>query len=189
MTAPAEGAVLSVGQTVTLTVSLGTPPVGEGMVTGLVGLKLDMAINILTANGFAQPEYEQVYSNEEVGIVVSQSVEKGDKVPFDTVIFLEVSKGPEPTTEPPTEETTESEGPQTVVKNVVIDLQGKVEAEGSLVTVVREGVEVYTGVIDPDDPTITLTGQIGSGTVIYEVYINSSENPVFTEEVPFTTDG
>ncbi len=187
-TEPAEGTVLSAGQTVTLTVSLGTPPVGEGTVTGLVGLKLDMAINILTANGFASPEYEQVYSNEAVGIVVSQSVEKGDKVPLDTVIFLEVSMGPEPTTEPPTEETTE-EQPQTAVKDVIIDLSDKIDAEGTLVTVVREGEEVYRAVIDPENPVITLTGQIGSGTVTYEVYINDSENPVFTEEVPFTTDG
>ena len=187
-TEPTEGTVLSAGQTVTLTVSLGTPPVGEGTVTGLVGLKLDMAINILTANGFASPEYEQVYSNEAVGIVVSQSVEKGDKVPLDTVIFLEVSMGPEPTTEPPTEETTE-EQPQTAVKDVTIDLSDKIDAEGTLVTVVREGEEVYRAVIDPENPVITLTGQIGSGTVTYEVYINDSENPVFTEEVPFTTDG
>ena len=116
-TEPAMDTVLTAGQTVTLYVSLGKDTVVEmKKMPNLVGKDLDMAINILKAYGFPAPEFEDVYSFENVGVVVSQSEERDVKIPVDTVIKLEVSKGPEPTepptteapTEPPTEKPTEA---------------------------------------------------------------------------------
>ena len=52
----------------------------------------------------------EVYSNREVGIVVSQSPSANGLVSTETVVVLEVSKGPKPVeTTPPTPEPTPTE--------------------------------------------------------------------------------
>ena len=61
--------------------------------------------------GFPEPEYELVFSIVPEGKVVTQSIEKNKKVPLTTVVKLEVSKGPEPTTQPATTEPEPTEPP------------------------------------------------------------------------------
>ncbi len=191
-TSPTADKQLSSGQTVTLWVSLGKEDVlEEKKMPNLVGQKLDMAINILKAYGFPEPEYVDVYSYQDVGIVVEQSEEKDAKIPVDTVITLQVSKGPEPTqpptTEPPTEDGTSVDVPREVLKNVVIDLTGTVAAEGVELEIRRADQVVYTAVIGPDITNVTINNQSGSGTVEYEVYLNGQLQ--WIEKVTFTTDG
>lgn len=156
----------------------------------LVGQKLDMAISILKTYGFAEPEYEDVYSNKDVGIVVSQSVEKDTKVPLTTVIMLQVSKGPEPT-EPETTEasTQENTAPQEVTKDVILDLIGLITEDNTLVEIKRSGEVVYSGYHSPENTTVTIYNQTGSGVVSYEVYIGGSEEPTRVEKEIFTTNG
>jgi len=210
---PAESP-LSSGQTVTLWVSLGAEDViEEKKMPNLVGQKLDMAINILKAYGFPEPEFEDVYSYQDVGIVVGQSEDKDTKIPINTVITLQVSKGPEPTTEPPTteppttepptteppttaepesiptEEPTEEElttAPPEVLKNVTIDLSGEITQDNTQLVIMRDGVEVYNGTVSTDTPNVVLYNQSGYGTVSYEVYLDGELK--WTEKVTFTTD-
>ena len=188
-TSPAVDTQLSSGQTVTLFISLGKEEVTtERKMPNLVGQKLDMAINILKTYGFPEPEYEDVYSNKDVGIVVSQSEEKDKKIPLTTVIVLQVSKGPEPT-EPPTTLPPEGEttGPVQVLKNVVIDLIGEIAEDGTELKVMRDGAMVYEATVDKDTTHVVLNNQSGFGTVSYDVYLNGELK--WTEKVTFTTDG
>ena len=188
-TSPAVDTQLSSGQTVTLFISLGKEEVTtEKKMPNLVGQKLDMAINILKTYGFPEPEYEDVYSNKDVGIVVSQSEEKDKKIPLTTVIVLQVSKGPEPT-EPPTTLPPEGEttGPVQVLKNVVIDLIGEIAEDGTELKVMRDGAMVYEATVDKDTTHVVLNNQSGFGTVSYDVYLNGELK--WTEKVTFTTDG
>lgn len=185
-TDPVADTVLTSGQKVTLWVSLGKDDtVEEKKMPNLVGQKLDMAINIIKAYGFPEPEFEDVYSYEDVGIVVEQSEEKETKIPLDTVIKLKVSKGPEPT-EPPTTEP-ETTPPQ-VTKNVIIDLTGIITVPNTTVEVIRNGQIVYEGTHGPETTKITIYDQTGTGTVAFKVYLDGSDTPVFVEEVTFTTD-
>lgn len=100
---PAYSEPITAGQTVKIWISLGPDETVEkkGM-PNLVGQDLEKAITILQTYGFPEPEYELVFSILPEGKVVTQSIEKNKKVPLTTVVKLEVSKGPEPTTEPPT---------------------------------------------------------------------------------------
>ena len=199
-TDPVMDTQLSSGQTVTLYVSLGKEEVTEEKkMPNLVGQKLDMAVNILKTYGFPEPEIEDVYSHQDVGIVVGQSVDKDTKIALTSVITLQVSKGPEPTeppTDPPTTqvtlpgettEPTEPTEPPQVLKNVIIDLIGEITEDGTELKILREGVEVYTAVVDKDTPHVALNNQSGYGTVDYEVYLNGELK--WTEKVTFTTDG
>ena len=190
-TSPAVDSQLTSGQTVTLYVSLGEEEtVEEKKMPNLVGQKLDMAISILKTYGFAEPEYEDVYSNKDVGIVVNQSVEKDTKVPLTTVIVLQVSKGPEPTEPETTENSTQDNtAPQEVTKDVIIDLIGLITEDNTLVEIKRSGETVYSGYHSPENPTVTIYNQTGSGVVSYEVYIGGSGEPTRVEKEIFTTNG
>lgn len=191
-TEPAADSSLTSGQTVILWVSLGKDEkVEEKKMPNLVGQKLDMAINIIKAYGFPEPEFEDVYSFEDVGIVVDQSEEKDTKIPLDTVIKLKVSKGPEPTQPPTTqpEQTQPSTTTPQVTKNVIIDLTGIITVPDTTVEIIRSGEIVYEGTHGPDSAVITVYDQTGSGTVEYKVYLDGSETPVLREKVNFTNDG
>ena len=190
-TNPAADTVLTAGQAVTLVVSQGEAPAEEKKMPNLVGQTLDMAIKILKAYGFPEPEFESVYSYEDVGTVVNQSVAKETKIPLDTVIKLEVSKGPEetvpPTTEAPTTQPPTDPPVTTVTKDVTIDLSGKVTEEGTQVEIRRDGEVVYNETIGPDDAVVILYDQTGSGQVSYQISINGVQS--HTEKVTFTTNG
>ena len=196
-TDPAEGVLLTSGQEITVTVSQGKLL----KVTKLVGLELDMVLRILKDQGFPSPEYEDVPSEEERGVVVYQSVEPGTEVPSSTIIKLGVSQGPEETTEPETTEpettepeTTEPETtePETTVppvtKTVKIDLAAFIPDADTLVQISRDGVEIYNQYHSLENTVVTLENQTGSGIVEYYVFINQGEDAVHVEKVTFTTD-
>ena len=186
-TEPEADTQLTVGQTVTVYISLGEEEIVETKkMPNLVGQKLDMAISILQNYGFADPEFENVYSNEAVGIVVGQSEEKNSMIPLTTVVVLQVSKGPEPTTEPPTQDSTL---PQDVTKDVVIDLSESIDAENTQILIKRNGQTVYNSKHGPANSTVTIKDQTGSGVVEYEIYIGGATEPTLKEKVTFTTNG
>ena len=79
----------------------------------LMGKDLETAKGILADKGFPEPVINEVYSNREVGIVVSQSPSANGLVSTETVVVLEVSKGPKPVeTVPPTTEADPEPAPE-----------------------------------------------------------------------------
>ncbi len=90
----------------------GTPDQGpEGPVSVamplLIGKDLETAKSILTSRGFPEPVINEVYNSREAGIVVSQNPSANGLVSTETIVVLEISKGPKPVeTTPPTPEPT-----------------------------------------------------------------------------------
>ena len=173
-TEPASGEQLKTGQKVKLYVSKG-PELKT--VPNVVGMDIDTAVRVLSNAGFTTPDIVQVESEEEKDTVVKQTPEKNTDWDITKPVKLEISKGPAPTTEPTTEPTTApTTAPVTpVTKNVVIDLQGEADTEDIHVSITRDGVEVYNQMVPKGTKTITLTGQTGTGTVVYSVVINRAE--------------
>ena len=90
----------------------GTPDQGpEGPVSVamplLIGKDLETAKSILTSRGFPEPVINEVYNSREAGIVVRQNPSANGLVSTETIVVLEISKGPKPVeTTPPTPEPT-----------------------------------------------------------------------------------
>lgn len=169
-TDPQVDTPLESGQTVILYVSKGMQTKSIIM-PALVSQKIDTVTNMLLTYGFPEPEMEYLNSREPVGIVIGQSVEEGERVDLDTVIRLQVSKGPEPT-EPP------------VIMDVTIDLTGKIPGENTYVLIKRGSSEVYNQAVGPETTSVTLRNQAGNGTVKYQVYVD--DQLVATESVVFS---
>ena len=95
----------------------GTPDQGpEGPVSVamplLIGRDLETAKSILTSRGFPEPVINEVYNSREAGIVVSQNPSANGLVSTETIVVLEISKGPKPVeTTPPTPEPTPERTP------------------------------------------------------------------------------
>ena len=76
----------------------------------LTGKDLETAKGILAERGFPEPVINEVYSNREVGTVLRQSPAPNGLISTETVVVLEVSKGPKPVeTTPPTPEPSPTE--------------------------------------------------------------------------------
>ena len=180
-TEPEAGEPLTMGQTVVLYVSKGQE-IKEVDMPNLVGLNVDTAMDILERYGFPVPELVPVYSSASENEVVKQSVERGEKVKLNTVIELEVSKGPEPTetTQPPDTEPTE---PVPVKKDVTFTLPELTEE--TQVDICQGGEIVHSRTVSAGTKSIVVS-LVGTGTRYYEVGINGE---VYSSvEVVFTTD-
>ncbi len=69
----------------------------------LIGKDLEAAKTVLTEKGFPEPIINEVYNSQAVGTVVNQTPGANGLVSTETVVVLEVSKGPKPAeTTPPT---------------------------------------------------------------------------------------
>ncbi len=69
----------------------------------LIGKDLEAAKTILTEKGFPEPIINEVYNSQAAGTVVDQTPGANGLVSTETVVVLEVSKGPKPAeTTPPT---------------------------------------------------------------------------------------
>ena len=66
----------------------------------------------------------------------------------------------------------------------MIDLQGEADAEDINLSVSRGGSEVYSQTVTKGTKTITLSGQSGTGTVVYSVVVNHADG--WEVEVVFT---
>ncbi len=174
-TEPEAGEPLQTGQEVKIFISKG--PETRNM-PNLVGEDVNTAYNILITAGFKTPFVEYVESDQPRDIVVWQSVEKNTQVDINKTIKLQVSKGPVETTPPPTTQ------PPEVTKDVVIDLRGSADQAEVNVTVTRDGVEVFSELVEMGTQSITIPAQTGRGTVIYQVVISMSDG--WEETVVFT---
>ena len=184
-TIPETGSKLTTGQQVTLYISLG-PELAT--VPNMVGGNIITAMNLLKAAGFDTPDIRYVYSNEEVDTVVSQSHEKNTQINVDTLITLDVSKGPEPTQPPETTESTEvTETTEPTVMGVTMDVEINVgnytQTSSCKVTVKRDGQIVFSGEVPQGVAVLVVDEQTGSGLVVYEVTVNDTET--WNETVDF----
>ncbi len=91
-TEPAEGDVLTEGQTIYLWISTGPEIIIEEM-PDVMGKPFEEAVSILNENGFHNVRQNPVDSDEPKGEVVGQSVPQYEKIDVTTVIVLDVSTG------------------------------------------------------------------------------------------------
>ena len=88
----------------------------------LVGKDLQTAKTMLTDKGFPEPVVNEVYNSQAEGTVLNQTPSSGGLVSTETVVVLEVSKGPKPVeTTPPTPEPTPEVTPQASEESNPID--------------------------------------------------------------------
>ena len=57
----------------------------------------------------------------------------------------------------------------------MINLQGQADAEDTHVSIVRDGAEIYEQTVPKGTKTVTLSGQTGTGTVVYSIVVNRAE--------------
>ena len=204
-TEPAAGEELTEGQTVRLWISTG-PEVIKAEVPNVVGKSYEKAVAILEANGFKNIRQNPVDSTEEKDEVVAQSVPKYEKIDVTTMIVLDVSTGvsempTEPTTEP-TEPTTQPTEPTTTppVTEPTTLPDGLQQLEYPFVIpnssepyilTIKIGDEVFLpGMTINPGTTTAWIALVGSGTVVYDLYIDTGAGEVYyqSETVDFDPD-
>lgn len=107
-TDPAAGESAPAGTTVIVHVS-GGPDLVEFEMPSVIGKTTDAATATLTEQKLTIGSITEVESSEPVGTVIWQSIDAGEKVTRNTVVYLKVSKGPPPVQSPspsPSEVTT-----------------------------------------------------------------------------------
>ena len=186
-TDPIANTELTEGQTIKLWVSTG-PDITLGKMPDVVGKDVEYAWELLNTAGFDLIRTSMVDSNKPKGTVLSQSEEKNKEIDVNTVIILEVSKGPEETTEE-TEETTQETTEETIIWDAVIkdasfDIPERTESY--TLSIYLNGQEV----IEPTDikpgTSKFIVELTGKGTVTYELRINGEFYA--TQDVKFTDD-
>ena len=201
-TQPAKGEVLTEGQTVRIWVSKG-PEVIMAEVPNVVGKSVEDAIDILKANGFENVRQNPVDSDKPKDQVVGQSQERYIKIDVTTLIILDVSTGvsqlptqpsepedPEDpdntptTTQPPEDDPEPTPGDEQVQLEYVFLVPSRTE---SYVLSIKAGEEWYIEnmTIQPGATTVPVS-LTGSGTVVYELYIDGELYT--TETVEFDPD-
>ena len=201
-TQPAKGEVLTEGQTVRIWVSKG-PEVIMAEVPNVVGKSVEDAIDILKANGFENVRQNPVDSDKPKDQVVGQSQERYIKIDVTTLIILDVSTGvsqlptqpsepedPEDpdntptTTQPPEDDPEPTPGDVQVQLEYVFLVPSRTE---SYVLSIKAGEEWYIEnmTIQPGATTVPVS-LTGSGTVVYELYIDGELYT--TETVEFDPD-
>jgi len=181
-TDPEKSSKLTTGQQVTLYISLG-PELAT--VPNMVGGNIITAMNLLKAAGFGTPDIQYVYSNEDNDTVISQSHEKNTEITVDTLITLEVSKGPEPTQPAETTTATEPSEPTESDRTVEIDINvSAFTKDGPCYVVVRKDGEIsFSGEVPQGVASLVMEEQAGSGTIVYEITVNDTETWTQTESV------
>ena len=150
-----------------LTVSNG---IEKKVLPDLVGMTVEDAEALLKELGFtANITVQYVENDAPKGTVLSQSLEKDLEYVPDIDIFLELSEGPAPM----------------VVKDVVIDLQRSADAGSCYITITRDDIEVYSGIINKGTSTITLRDQKGLGDVFYTITVNGKDSWTVLEVFAF----
>jgi len=191
-TDPAKDTELEEGQTIIVWISTGPAVVLQDM-PDVMGLDLASAKKILNGLGFDNVRFREVESKKPKGTVVYQSQEKGTELDVTVDIFLEVSKGPDPseTTEPitqPTEATQPTTQPEetgeTVTQPVTFAIPEREDAYVLSIQLdskeVVESRQIQPGVASC---TVELTN---SGRRSYDLYIDGEFYR--SQEVTFTND-
>lgn len=174
-TEPKAGDTLTAGQTVVLYVSKGSDVV-MAKVPQVVGMDIIKASYILK-DANLKCDYDYVDSDKPKDQVVKQSVDKGQEVPEQTVIKLEISKGPAETP-PPTD--------PTVSKKVTLQLPSDITAT-YIIAVYYQGEQVrdnYEVQVGETEVKVILDGK---GVQYFDFYVNGKNVTSF--KVDFTNSG
>ena len=167
-TEPSADAELLAGQTVYLYVSTGPDTITAKM-PDVRGLELSRARDLLEQQGFKNVKVEEVESQKDVGLVISQSVQKNEEVDVTTEILLRVSIGPQDPTETTHVETTVTDGDENGV-SIAFSLPER--QEPYVLSIFQDGKEVVESrEIQPGTITFSVLLQ-GEGTITYDLYIN-----------------
>ena len=164
-TDPGPGEKLETNDTVILYVSKG---VESKVLPSFEGVDLNKAKADLKSLGFLKdPVVKYVASKEAKDTVISQSLKEGVAYELSAEIELEVSDG--------------SLMPETVIKDVIIDLRGRAQYSRCKVSIKRDGVEVHMSTVPKGTGSVTLPAQEGGGTVFYTVLIDDSDGWIHEE--------
>ena len=173
-TSPAAGDTLKKGQTIQLWISTGPAVIKQNM-PGVIGRDQQYAMDLLHDLGFKNVRTQTVESTEPVGVVVSQSHQKGEQIDVMTEILLEISEGP-------AAGSPEETGPAMVTKQVTFILPDRADSYSLNIRLNgNEVIEAQTIPAGTASFTIELTG---TGTNFYDLFINGE--PYRTEKVVFT---
>lgn len=174
-TEPKAGDTLTAGQTVVLYVSKGSDVV-MAKVPQVVGMDIIKASSILK-DANLKCDYDYVDSDKPKDQVVKQSVDKGQEVPEQTVIKLEISKGPAETP-PPTN--------PTVSKKVTLQLPSDITAT-YIIAVYYQSEQItdnYEVQVGETEVKVILDGK---GVQYFDFYVNGKNVTSF--KVDFTNSG
>lgn len=166
-TEPKAGDTLTAGQTVVLYVSKGSDVVMQ-KVPQVVGMDITKAISILKEVNL-KCDYDYVDSDKPKDQVVKQSIEKGEEVPEQTVIKLEISKGPAETP-PPTN--------PTVSKKVTLQLPSDISVP-YIIAIYYQGEQVrdnYEVQVGETEVKVVLDGK---GVQYFDLYVNGKNATSF----------
>ena len=173
-TSPAAGDTLKKGQTIQLWISTGPAVIKQNM-PGVIGRDQQYAMDLLHDLGFKNVRTQTVESTEPVGVVVSQSHQKGEQIDVMTEILLEISEGS-------AAGSPEETGPAMVTKQVTFILPDRADSYSLNIRLNgNEVIEAQTIPAGTASFTIELTG---TGTNFYDLFINGE--PYRTEKVVFT---
>ena len=162
---PLAGAPVAPGTEVQLVVSKG-PAEKTLTMPNLVGMTKENALVNIDTNNLKQGKIQEVWDDTvEEGKVITQYPTYGTKVEEGTEVNLTISKGPDPSTQPP------DPGSSEVTKTVLIDLPG--DAEGLInLSVLMDGQKVFSETIDADMQSRVPIKVTGSGVKELAVYVN-----------------
>ena len=184
---PMKDTKVEKGQEVTIVISKGpeTSETPQATVPYLIGSSFETVELQLPGLGLTRGRVDHEFSEYAEGLVIWQSIEPYEEVDKGTVIDLKVSKGPEvtepPVTEEPSEEPTE-EPPVTeepmpsgvpafeVTKPITVDLSSYV---GDVKLKIKVGANTpFDGMVDADMNISKTVYASASGTQWVEIYIN-----------------
>ncbi len=174
-TEPKAGATLTAGQTVVLYVSKGSDVV-LAKVPQVIGMDISKAISILKDVNL-KCDYDYVDSDKPKDQVVKQSIDKGEEVPEQTVIKLEISNGPAET-QPPTN--------PSVSKKVTLQLPSDITAT-YIIAVYYQGEQItdnYEVQVGETEVKVILDGK---GVQYFDFYVNGKNVTSF--KVDFSNSG
>ena len=177
-TDPAQGTELQEGQAIKIYVSSG-PDITVATMLDVVGKDKAHAVELLNAKGFENIRTITVPNEEDAGCVISQSEKAGEEIDVTTEIFLEISEGPKETeaTKPvyyPDPEPEETEAPAPVSRKTISFALPKMDTSYT-VTIYRDGAPVVSDVtIQPGSEIFNLPDVEGSGTSVFELYVDGS---------------
>ena len=128
---------------------------------------------------------EEVHDDKvEEGKVISQYPTKDTEVPEGTDVNLVISKGPDPTTQPPDPPTPVEPDPNMTVREESIDLAPYSEMGIINVRVLMDGVEVANETVDTAMQMSLPVRVTGTGVKTLAIYINGMASG--TQSVDFT---
>ena len=182
---PLKDVPLTPGTEIHMVVSRG-PEAKPVKMPDLAGMTKDLAMATISQHNLGKDgRIEEVHDDKvEEGKVISQYPTKDTEVPEGTDVNLVISKGPDPTTQPPDPPTPVEPDPNMTVREESIDLAPYSEMGIINVRVLMDGVEVANETVDTAMQMSLPVRVTGTGVKTLAIYINGMASG--TQSVDFT---